>query len=230
MDASYWFSKAIDLGGSYSSTGSMQDGWRNRSQTEFDVHGDLKALSVFDQPHAALWQLNYETPRLRGLPRSLRSVLGRWTISSVILLKTGTPFSVESGSDGPGVGNVDGAEGDRPNLLDPSILGNSVDHPDTAAQQLPASASAFIGIGESAGTLGKSTFRKDGIRNINFSIQRRWRVRGDTTLQFRAESINFFNTAQFAMPGVSLSSDNFGQITNTLNDGRSFRFLLQFAF
>jgi hypothetical protein len=49
-------------------------------------------------------------------------------------------------------------------------------------------------------------------------------------MTFRAESINFFNTPQFAQPGTSLAAPNFGQITNTLNDGRTFRFLLRFNF
>jgi hypothetical protein len=32
---------------------------------------------------------------------------------------------------------------------------------------------------------------------------------------------------QFAEPGLELANQNFGQITNTLNDGRTFRFTLQ---
>ena len=48
-------------------------------------------------------------------------------------------------------------------------------------------------------------------------------VRPETRLTLRAESINLFNTPQFAAPGAELSSPNFGQITNTLNDGRTFR-------
>jgi len=44
----------------------------------------------------------------------------------------------------------------------------------------------------------------------------------------RAESINLFNTPQFAEPGTELANGNFGQITNTLNDGRTFRFGAQF--
>ena len=43
-------------------------------------------------------------------------------------------------------------------------------------------------------------------------------------------SINFFNAPQFAEPGRTLAAADFGQITNTLNDGRTFRFLLRFAF
>ena len=52
----------------------------------------------------------------------------------------------------------------------------------------------------------------------------------EKTLTARAESINFFNTPQFAQPGSELTSPNFGLITKTLNDGRTFRFLVRFAF
>ena len=230
MDLSYWFSKAIDLGAHYASNGGTRDGFHGRSQTEFDVHGDVKSISNFDQPHATQLRFTYQTPGLGRSQGLLHKAFGEWELFSVVLLKAGTPFIVRSGSDGPGFGNVDGAFGDRPHILDPSILGNSVDHPDTAQAQLPRLAFAFIQPGDRAGNLGRNTFRKDGIRNVNFAVSRNWKIASEKTLTFRAESINFFNTAQFAEPGAELTGDNFGQITNTVNDGRTFRFLLRVAF
>ena len=230
MELSYWFSKAIDLGAHYASNGGVRDGFYGRSQTEFDIHGDVKSLTDFDQPHAALWRFTYQTPRLGGSKPWLQKAFGQWELFSVVLLKAGTPFVIRSGSDGPGFGNVDGAFGDRPHVVDPSVLGNSVDHPDTAHLQLPKSAFAFIQPGEPAGNLGRNTFRKDGIRNVNFAVSRNWKIAGEKTLTFRAESINVFNTAQFAQPGTELTGDNFGEITNTVNDGRTFRFLLRLSF
>ena len=53
---------------------------------------------------------------------------------------------------------------------------------------------------------------------------------GDTSLTFRAESLNLLNHPQFAEPGRNLTSPDFGQITNTLNDGRAFKFTLQLDF
>ena len=230
LDASYWMSKAIDLGANYSSTGSSRGSFRGRSQTEFDVHGDVKSLSYFDQSHAFLWRFGYQTPRLAARTNWVRTMLGSWEMFSIVLLKSGTPMTVSSGSDGPGFGNVDGTSGDRVHILDPSILGRAIDRPETSAERLPRSAFAFIQPGERAGNLGRNTFRKDGIRNLNFALSRNWKVAVEKTLTFRAESINLFNTAQFAEPGLQLSSPSFGEITNTLNDGRTFRFLLRFAF
>jgi hypothetical protein len=190
----------------------------------------MRGLSDFDQPHAMLWRLNYDTPRLNTQSSWLRGLFGGWAVSGVILRKSGTPFNVSSGSDSPGYGNVDGTRGDRPHLLDPSILGRTIDHPDTSAAMLPVSAFAFIQPGELAGNLGNNVFRKDGVWNLNAGLSRNWSLGGDNSLLLRAESINLFNTPQFAEPGRQLTTPDFGQITNTLNDGRTFRFRLEVGF
>jgi hypothetical protein len=225
-DASYWFSKAIDLGANYTNTANENDSRLSRSQSEFETHRDMKGLSTFDQPHAFLWRLTY-TPPVAGRVKWLAKVGGGWNFSAVTLLKSGTPFNVVSGSDGPGFGNVDGNGGDRPNLIDPSILGRAISHPDTAARLLPRSAFAFIKPTDTRGNLGRNVFRKGPIRNVNASLARTWAFRRDARVTLRAESVNLFNTPQFAEPGFELANPNFGQITNTLNVGRNFRFLLQ---
>ncbi len=229
FSVAYWFSKAIDFGTDYANTASGPDARVAVSQSEFDVVNDTKALSNFDQPHAFLGQFNYETPRGRG-SAGLGRFFGGWAFSSVVLAKPGTPFTVESGSDAPGFGNVDGSRGDRPHLIDPAVLGRTIGHPDSSQNLLPRSAFAFIRPGELAGSLGRNTFRKGRIANVNASLARTFTIAGDNKLTFRAESINFFNTAQFADPTKELASPSFGQINNTLNDGRTFRFGLRFEF
>ena len=140
------------------------------------------------------------------------------------------PFSVVAGSDAPGFGNVDGVSGDRPNILNPSLLGRTIGNPDTSVALLPKSAFSFIRPGESRGNLGSGTFRKGGIRNMNANLTRVWSVRQTASVAFRAEAINLMNTPQFAEPGTDLTSPSFGKITNTLNDGRTFRFTLRLGF
>jgi hypothetical protein len=230
LDASYWVSKAIDLGSPYTGTASSEDTRVSLAQTEDDLWTDMKGPSSFDQKHAVLVRASWTSPRLPGSHARWRRWLGQWEISGVALFKTGTPFTVITGSDGPGFGNVDGDNGDRPHLLDPSVLGRSINHPDTSRAALPAAAFAYIRPGETRGNLGNNTFRKDGVANVNAALSRTLSFRGDTRLVVRAESINFLNTPQFAEPWRELTSPSFGFITNTLNDGRTFRFLLRFAF
>ncbi len=221
IDTAYWFGKALDLGSSYTNTAYDADSRLSRSQSEWESHKDMKGLSAFDQTHAFLWRTAYSIPG--------RRVWSRWTLSAVVLVKTGSPFTVLSGSDAPGYGNVDGNGNDRPNLVDPSILGRTIDNPDTSRALLPRSAFSYMKPTDERGNLGRDTFRKDGIGNVNAAVAREWSLGNGRRLAFRGESINLFNTPQFAQPGADLANANFGQITNTLNDGRTFRFQLAFA-
>jgi len=230
LEAAYWFSKAIDTGANYTNAAINDDAKQGRAQSQFYVLQDLKGLSSFDQRHAFLTRFTWTTPPWRRSRHWLVGAIGRWEFGAITLVKSGTPFDVLSGSDGPGYGNVDGAIGDRPNLLDPAILGRTINNPDTATQMLPRSAFAFMRPSDSRGNLGHNVFRKDGIRNVNVSLARTWKVSGEKSLTFRVESINLLNTPQFAAPGNELASSNFGQITNTLNDGRAFLFSLRFRF
>jgi hypothetical protein len=229
-DASYWFSKAIDTGSAYTNMAAGDEALQGYSQSQSPVAQDLKGPSAFDQSHALMARFLYTPPALSSGGHLVRSVVNGWRISGVFLAKTGLPFTVITGSDGPGSGNVDGSNGDRPNLLDPTILGRSIGDPNTSTMLLPRSAFGYIAPTDSRGSLGFDTFRRGGIRNMNAALARSWTLRSEWQATFRAESINFFNTPQFANPNPDLSSPAFGKITNTLNEGRSFQFTLQLRF
>ena len=127
------------------------------------------------------------------------------------------------GSDSPGFGNVDGAPSDRPNIVDPSILGMTIGDPNTAPVTLSRDRFAYIQPGQLRGNLGRGTFRKATIANVNAAIskQMNWR---DSTILLRGEAYNLTNTPQFDEPQRNFSSPSFGHITNTLNDGRVLQF------
>lgn len=59
VEVSYWFGKVIDLGADYTNTAFGRDA---RSPNDRDVWRAMKAVSDFDQPHAALWRVNYQMP------------------------------------------------------------------------------------------------------------------------------------------------------------------------
>ncbi|MEZ5363487.1 MAG: hypothetical protein R2748_14390 [Bryobacterales bacterium] len=49
----------------------------------------------------------------------------------------------------------------------------------------------------------------------------------EANLTFRAVSVNFLNTPQFAEPSGRHTDSNFNAITNTLNEGRTIRFAVE---
>ena len=99
VDASYWFSKAIDLGASYTNTANENDSRKSRSQSESETQKDMKGLSDFDQTHAFLWRGSYAI-RAPKSNRAVSALADGWNLSAVVLVKTGIPFNLSTGSDG----------------------------------------------------------------------------------------------------------------------------------
>ena len=230
LETAYWWSKAIDLGSSYTNTAHEQDGRNARSQSEFDQFVDMKGLSLFDQPHALLFRGDYLVP-MGPLQQSLGARLGgRMESLRGRFAQIGNTVPRQNRIGCAGIRQCGWIGNTRPNLLDPSILGRTIGHPDTAPLLLPRTAFAYIQPTDLVGNLGRDVFRKGGIRNVNAAVSRSWAIASDKRLTFRAESINLFNTPQFAEPGTDLANPNFAQITNTLNDGRTFRFHVQLSF
>jgi hypothetical protein len=194
---------------------------------------DRKGLSNFDSPHSLAIYGTYQTPSLRGLPRPLASLARNWQISGTLMAKSGTPFTVGIGSDSPGFGNVDGAGGDRPDIVNPSILGATIGDPGTSSQILNPANFRFLTPGETAGNLGHNTFRRQAIFNINASVSREWKWgtgRRNYLLRLQGDAYNLANHAQFDKPQSTMTSPSFGKITNTLNNGRVLQFGIRLSF
>ncbi len=250
FDLRYSFAKTIDSGVfNFADNGNGGD----TSQSEL-LFPDVRAVSDFDTPHSLTINYSYEIPSLRLGPSWVDRAFSQWTVSGTTTFRSGTPFSLFTGSDGAGIGNVDGESGDRPNILDTSLLGRSIDDPDTSRAILgaetctPAGAEASDGSATpyircagfdtnlpvgGRGSIGLRTFRKDGTDNWNFAIARNFplsQVGEAHQVQFRAEFFNFFNHAQFSAPGDTVSSPTFGQITNTVNKGRVSQVSLRYVF
>jgi hypothetical protein len=227
----YTFAKALDTGADYASLAANNDIFKSRPQSQFDSYHDRKGLSNFDSPHSVVARYFYEIPAAHRLGLAGR-IIGQWQFSGTVLLRTGTPFYVTVGSDSPGFGNADGNTGDRPNILDPSILGKTVGDPDTAPLIIRKDRFSYITPGESRGNLGRNTFRKGGIANLNASVSREFPLggRSEQRLRFRAQAFNLTNHPQFDEAQHNLTNPAFGRITNTLNDGRVFEMGLQWAF
>jgi hypothetical protein len=123
---SYTFSKAIDTGSDFSATAANRDMLTFRSQYQYEAQKDRRGLSNFDSPHSFSSYYSYDLPKPAASQGWWANLLGGWQISGVTMWKRGTPLTLFIGSDAPGFGNVDGGPSDRPNILDPSILGKTL--------------------------------------------------------------------------------------------------------
>lgn len=122
----WWtWSKTMDTGSEATFTGSDV----NAPVGALNPQASLRGLSSFDQTHRVVISGSYELPGRKGPADTLgglfeRLLLNGWQVSGTATFASGLPFTVLSGYDS----NFDGVGGDRPILLDPSLLYTSVDN------------------------------------------------------------------------------------------------------
>ena len=228
--ARYIFSKAINSG----DTNFYDIGTgRHKSMEAYDIVGDLRGPSQFDTPHAITLNYRFQIPQFASSHVASRA-LSNWRLYGIYTFRSGTPYMIHTGSDAPGLGNVDGVGQERPNLVDTSVLGRSIDNPDTSTTLMRAEFfDTNIPFG-GRGNMGFDNIRLDGTNNVNFAVEREFALRrgGDQTpvLLFRSEFFNFLNHPQFDAFAPHITNEVFGKITNTINRGRITQFQLRLRF
>ena len=247
LNSFYTFSKTIDAGSEATSTNDDT----NAGISEFDSARSLRGLSSFHAGHRFVLNGGYLLPgarlagRWKGRPlgSALNYLVGGWTFSGTYTAAAGQPFTVTAGYDY----NADGLANDRPVVLDPSVLGRSVDNgrlnPATgrtfSVDQLPVTAFApnyLVGAGVGArpfapgtageGSIGRNTFFMHGMNNFDVALLKSFPVREGHNLNFRMEMYNLLNRVQFSPPSRSVLVNTFGRIagqrnpTNYVGSGR----------
>jgi len=75
-----------------------------------------------------------------------------------------------------------------------------------------------------------SNLRIDGIRNLDTSLSKEFKIREDKELQVRAEMFNAFNHQRFAIPDTGSLDGTFGTVTSTTGNFRRMQFGARFQF
>lgn len=242
FNLAYTWSKAIDTGSEATTTGIDT----NAVQSRLLGPRSMRAVSSFDTPHRFTLNYSYYLPSLSNSIGIVRHTLGGWQLSGTATLASGNPFTAFIGYDY----NADGISGDRPILVDPSVLGKSVDNPrpnpadpsqQIAQSQLPASAffpnvnvpntNWLIAPGlASLGSLGRNTFRSDGIATWDLGLYKNFKITETNKLAFRAEFYNVLNHPIFNPPGQTVTLASFGRITSQRNSPRFLQFAFRYVF
>jgi hypothetical protein len=127
-------------------------------------------------------------------------------------------------------------------LINPSILGSSVDNPNTSESTLarenfrratPADFSA-------GNLLGRNTFFGDGTSTVDLGLYKVFPLPFEgQRITFRAELYNAFNHKQYGFPNTDFASPNFGRIlggstsygdANGVHAPRRVQFALRYMF
>ncbi|HWS90375.1 MAG TPA: carboxypeptidase regulatory-like domain-containing protein [Pyrinomonadaceae bacterium] len=225
FQASYTWSKSIDTTSEATNLGVAAS-----SGNDSNILGNSarvsRGLSHFDTRHRLTAFATYRLPFFRdsrglldekGL--KLGAFLQDWTVSTVVKLASGTPFSVIN-SGGFGDLNFDGFTETRPVPLDLSLLGANLDRPAAGTTRLiePTAFRAPRVSDFGCCMLGRNTFFGDGVQNVDLGIYRTFRMPWEShRLHFRADLFNAFNHVQYSFPVGDLAAATFGRIIQTAN-------------
>lgn len=150
-----------------------------------------------------IWQVDYfqkTNPFVRG-------VINGWTVSGILIARSGAPFTVTTGRDN----NLDGNNNDRPNLVGGPHLDPNRSRSAVTAMWFNTAAFAPNGTGQD-GNAGRNILDAPGLKTLDLAVFRDFPMRERTRLQFRAEVTNALNLVNLNSPTATLNSSAFGTI------------------
>lgn len=164
-----------------------------------------------DRRHVWIGNVVYVLPSFQKYGRFVELALGDWQLNGIVTYLGGVPIDVLSGANTAG---LEAQSTQRPDLVPgvPIYLNNGINYLNPAAFRLPAAGSF--------GTLGRGVIRMPSRKNIDFSVNKNWRIGERYGIQFRTEIFNLFNRVNFTgLETADLAFNN--NSTDVANFGRS---------
>jgi hypothetical protein len=161
-----------------------------------------------DMRHQMVVSMIYQPDYYTGGNSLLRNVVNGWSISPILKVHSGLPFSISNGADA----NLDGNNNDRAQLV-----GNpNISNPGSAAWFNTAAFARNAPINGSPvdGNSPRNLLDAPGYKDVDLAIFRTFKVRESMNLQFRAEAMNVFNMANLNPPNATVGTATFGTITS----------------
>jgi hypothetical protein len=186
---------------------------------DFDNLWEERGPTDNDRRHVAsisgMWNIDY----YKGSNFFMKQVVNGWTISPIVSLQSGAPFTITTGSNK----NFDSANANRPDLV-PGVSaflsphrGRSIAAAEwfntTAFTPNGPGVTGGIGPGGADGNAPRDYLRAPGYRDIDLGLLRDFRFERGIVFQIRGEATNAFNLVSLNAPTATLSSGNDGKIS-----------------
>ncbi|WP_446742892.1 carboxypeptidase regulatory-like domain-containing protein [Silvibacterium acidisoli] len=211
-----WSAHAIyNLGKALDYTSSNDNGVGG-AENVIDVNNPARnyGRSDYDSRHRISIDAVWNVPGTKGRITSL--ITSGWTLSPVLVLQSGQPFTVYTSASYPsGDFNADGYNYDVPNV--PKFGSNlSTSRSDFLKGVFAATDFPLPALG-SEGDLGRNTYNGPGLANLNMAAQKNFRLPflGEQGgFEVRGEILNLFNRVNLVNPVSDLSNGEFGKSTD----------------
>jgi hypothetical protein len=190
--------------------------------------GYERTYSQFNTPQNLAMSGTYQLPFGRGRMymansnRFVDSVLGGWQLQTIIVLRSGTPYTPVVSSD---VANT-GVTNQRPNI---NPLGGSSTFKRSLSKWFDPT--RYVAAPQyTYGQVHAFTLQSDAFRQYDASIFKNFAMPGESMLSFRAEFFNLPNTNSFNAPGATINSSSCCAVTSTSIPSRDIQFALKYNF
>jgi TonB-dependent receptor-like protein len=197
--ASYTWAKSIDNGSSFFSSA----GDPNYPQNSYNLRAE-RALSNFDMRHRLALSYAYDLPFGKGRLR------GGWQTFGILQFQTGQPLTAallpSFDNANTGISSLGFGANGRPNVVGDPNLSDP-----TPARWFNTAAFAIAPRGH-FGNAGRNVIEGPGLATVNLSLMKNISLTESARLQFRAETFNLFDRANFGLPDNFVGSPTFGQI------------------
>jgi hypothetical protein len=218
FNAFYIFSKTWDsVQLQNSTTQALVQDFTNMSADRGRADTDMRHQLVV----AMIWQPDYYT----GGNRILRQVTNGWSISPILKVHSGFPFTVMNGADA----NLDGNGTDRARLVGDPMSGNCLNPDGTPGPPVGGAGcwfnnTAFVRNTPTNGApidgnSPRNFLNQPAYRDVDLAIFRTFKVGERFNVQFRGEAINVFNIVNLNTPSATAPANpllpgTFGIITS----------------
>ena len=184
-------SQTVEGGGSYPRSSTNPD--VDYSYADFDIRHKFNLSVVYDLPNST---------SATGVTRAL---LNDWQVNGILVLRSGLPFTVKSGTDRSltAVGQDNGdlvGDPTRPTGADP------------VQQWFNTAAFAPAALG-TIGTAERNSLRGPNAATVDMAVFKNFPIGSRARFQFRLEAFNVFNRVNYNNPNSTITAGaNFGRI------------------
>ena len=149
------------------------------------------------------------------------AIVGGWSLEGFLTLQSGQPIAIINDASRLTDGNQ------RPNVVCSQLRTGISFHEAARTGAAYLNQACFEDPGDNIpGNAPRhfSNLRGDGIRNLDMSLTKEFKIHERAQLQIRAEMFNVANHQRFAFPDIASGADGFGTVTETRNNYRRMQF------
>ncbi|HWX53582.1 MAG TPA: carboxypeptidase regulatory-like domain-containing protein [Verrucomicrobiae bacterium] len=210
FNAFYIYSKTFD-------SVQLQNSTTQGLVQNFAVVSEDRGLADTDMRHQLVLSMIWQPDYYDGRSSLLRQIVNGWSVSPILKLHSGFPFTVLNGKDA----NLDGNNTDRAQQVGDPRTGTCPSGAPVGSVACWFNTSAFTQNQPTNGapvdgSSPRNSLTQPAYKDVDLAISRTFKVHERLNLQVRAEALNVFNIVSLNAPNSTVGTATFGTITSAL--------------